>query len=69
MSQSLQTAQQPMLSTEHITGHPGSTFAGVGLWASSVLQLLSTGGLPTGTVGWAAFGIQAGMGLLAILGK
>lgn len=69
MSASVSTASQPMLSTDHIFGHPGSTFAGVGLWASSVLQMLSAGGVPTGTAGWVSFGVQAGMGLLAILGK
>ena len=59
----------PALHLDNITGSPGTTFAGLGLWASAAMQALGTGGLPTSTAGWFVFGSQAIMGLLSIFGR
>lgn len=66
---SVPTAEQPAIHTDNITAHPGSTFAGIGLWASGLFQMIGSTGMPVGTAGWALFGLQAMGGLFAILGK
>jgi hypothetical protein len=66
---STSTADQPSHSLSNITAHPGSTWAGVGVVAVTVGQIVSAGSMPTTPMGWVSFIAGLAFAVLAALGK
>jgi hypothetical protein len=61
---SIPTSAQPALHVDNITAHPGSTFAGIGLFSAALAQPM-----PTTWLGWVWVVMQVAGGVLAGLGK
>lgn len=53
------------LAVGNITGSPASTYAGIGLAAAAISQVMAQGSLPTNTGGWIGFGLTMAMSIFA----
>jgi hypothetical protein len=65
----LQTSQQPSHALSNIIDHPGSTYAGVGVIALAIGQIVQANGMPTTAAGWVTLGAELVMAVMAALGK
>ena len=63
------TTTEPSLALKNIVAHPGSTYAGVGVVALAIGQVVNAGAMPTSFTGWLLVGGQLLLALGAAFGK
>lgn len=62
------TPTPPLLSTQNVTGSPGTTALALG-YAGTFLTQLATAGLPATPVGWVGIGANLLVTLLGLFGR
>jgi hypothetical protein len=63
------TADQPSHSLGNVLSHPGSSWAGAGIVATTIGTMISAGSMPTTTSGWVTFAVSILLAVAAALGK